>query len=179
MDQLYVDRNILSVFICEPGLGICSFTLLLFALCHFAQNRSNYWATVSDSLSSLFKTEPRWGNRSRHLKKEQRWGNRSRHLKKEQRWANRSRHLKKEWHEWFALDLSELLSLLFPFLMPKSESLKQSDPEQFYPVAHDKRAMRAICSFSRANHSFAHKKTSNFLKKPMSKFPTLAQTYMQ
>ena len=63
--------------------------------------------------------------------------------------------------------------------MPKSESLKQSDPEQFYPVAHDKRAMRAICSFSRANHSFAHKKTSNFLKKPMSKFPTLAQTYMQ
>ena len=36
-----------------------------------------------------------------------------------------------------------------------------------------------ICSFSRANHSFAHKKTSNFLKKPMSKFPTLAQTYMQ
>ena len=166
MNQLYVDRNILSVFICEPGLGICSFTLLLFALCHFAQNCSNYWATVSDSLSSLFKTEPRWGNRSRHLKKEQRW-------------ANRSRHLKKEWHEWFALDLSELLSLLFPFLMPKSESLKQSDPEQFYLVAHDKRAMRAICSFSRANHSFSHKKTSNFLKKPMSKFPTLAQTYMQ
>ena len=134
MNQLYVDRNILSVFICEPGLGICSFTLLLFALCHFAQNRSNYWATVSDSLSSLFKTEPRWGNRSRHLKKEQRW-------------ANRSRHLKKEWHEWFALDLSESLSLLFPFFMPKSESLKQSDPEQFYPVAHDKRAMRQFALF--------------------------------
>ena len=39
--------------------------------------------------------------------------------------------------------------------------LQKSDCEWFTQVSHDKRATGLICSFSRANHSFAHKKTAN------------------
>ena len=44
-------------------------------------------------------------------------------------------------------DLSDLLSSLFT-----KERYKR-----FAQVAHDKRALGAICSFSQVNHSFAHK----------------------
>ena len=46
-------------------LGIRSCVLHYFALCSFAQNPSNNWATVNDSLSSLFNKEQLWANRSR------------------------------------------------------------------------------------------------------------------
>ena len=45
--------------------------------------------------------------------------------------------------------------------------------EWIAPVAHGKRATGAIRSFPRGSRSFAHKKTSNPLKKLISKFPTL------
>ena len=52
-------------------------------------------------------------------------------------------------------------------------SLQKSDHERFAQVAHDKRATGAIRSFSQANRSFTHKKTSELLEKPMSEFPIL------
>ena len=62
---------------------------------------------------------------------------------------------------------SESLPSLFArraFLKSDIHSLhswKKSDHERFAPVAHDKRAMGAICSFSQVNLSFAHKKQAN------------------
>ena len=62
---------------------------------------------------------------------------------------------------------SESLPSLFArraFLKSDVHSLrswKKSDHERFAPVAHDKRAMGAICSFSQVNLSFAHKKQAN------------------
>ena len=57
-----------------------------------------------------------------------------------------------------------------PFFMPKSKSLQslfthllffKEQIERFSPAALYKRATGAICSFSRANRSFAHKKRAN------------------
>ena len=53
-------------------------------------------------------------------------------------------------------------------------SLLKSELEQFAQIAHDKRAMGAIHSFSQGNRSFAHKKTRESLEKLMSEFPTLS-----
>ena len=71
---------------------------------------------------------------------------------------------------------------LCPFALFK-EQLEQFAPEQksncewFAQVAHDKRAMGAICPFSQVNSSFALSLTKKreLLKKPMSEFPTLCQ----
>ena len=40
-------------------------------------------------------------------------------------------------------------------------SVQKSDCAQFTQVAHDERETGLICSFSRANHSFSHKKLAN------------------
>ena len=55
--------------------------------------------------------------------------------------------------------VSKLLRLLrmkeLPWVICSRLSLQKSDCEQFAQVAHDKRVTAAICSFSRANRSFA------------------------
>ena len=55
-------------------------------------------------------------------------------------------------------------------------SLQKSHREKFAIVAYYNRATGAIHSFSRANRSFAHKKTSDSLEKQMSEFPNLNVT---
>ena len=91
---------------------------------------------------------------------------------------------KKDRHECFTCDLSEALSKMsnllkksyflcfwkffnvFPLFYAKewiallalcSVTFLKSDRDKFILVTHDKRAMGAIYSFSRANHSFANK----------------------
>ena len=137
---------------CKAGLGIRSF-----ALRSFAQNRSLKRVTVSDlhSLTSIFT---------------------------------------KERCDWFACDSNEssaknerfarkihifcMCLIVFPsFLYPRANHSRHSSLsrsffkewlEHFAPIALHKRVMRAIHSFSRANHSFAlllNKKTSESLEK--------------
>ena len=62
----------------------------------------------------------------------------------------------------------------WPWANPSRCSLQMSDRERFAPIAYDKRATGAICSFSWANRFFTHK--NDLLKKPMSEFPTLLGT---
>ena len=65
------------------------------------------------------------------------------------------------------IDVSDLLSSLFTrerlWANRSCCSLQKSNGERFPPVAHDKRAMEAILSFSQANHSFAPLITKNEL----------------
>ena len=74
-----------------------------------------------------------------------------------------------------------MLLQFFPLFWRKSEShysllnrsrhsLQKSDQENSLRRSLYKKATRAICSFSRANRSFAHKKTIDSLKKPISEF---------
>ena len=67
-------------------------------------------------------------------------------------------------HSFLKSDLSDSLPLW-----------QKSDQEQFAQVAHYKRAVGGIYSFSGANHSFALSltKRSESVEKPLSEFPTL------
>ena len=88
-------------------------------------------------------------------------------------------------NEWIArkIRIFHMFLTVFHFIMPKSESSPLSrftkerqwaicsggswqkiDCELFAQVTHDKRATGAIRSFSKANHSFVHKKRGNCLK---------------
>ena len=72
---------------------------------------------------------------------------------------------------------SDSLSLLFTKEWPWANlsccSLQKSDLERFSQVAHDTREMGVIHPFLQVNFSFAHKKTSDLLEKPISEFPNL------
>ena len=61
-----------------------------------------------------------------------------------------------------------------PWAIRSRCSLKKSDSKRFAQVADDKRATGAFHSFSQANR-FHSQKTSDSLKKPMSKFPALPE----
>ena len=81
-------------------------------------------------------------------------------------------------------DGSNSLSLLFKkeqmWANRFCRSLQKSDREQqFAPIAHDKRATRAIHSFPQANRSFANKKHALCFKKPKSEFPTLKRIHAE
>ena len=122
------------------------FALLLFT--HLSKSLI-YWATVSNSLSSLFKKERLWTNCScRSLP----WAIRRSIVTKEGQWANRSRRSRWVLYSWFEqIDLKnghfarkkskkiiffedfDSFSLLFPFLCP--------------------RANRSCCSFLKSNGS--------------------------
>ena len=111
-------------------------------------------ATVSDSLMSLFtKEQCEWftSDLNRLLIKNERFAQNILIF----RFANRSR--------CSSLICSFLKSDLGD-LNCSHHSLQKSDREQFAQVAHYKRAVGAIHSFSRANRSFAHKKQANRLK---------------
>ena len=90
-------------------------------------------------------------------------------------WTICSRHsllshcfLKNDGSDLVALDKRAIVSEMFPSLF--------TDREWLAPFAHDKTSTGAIHSFSRANRSFARKKTSDSLEKPMSEFPNLIVT---
>ena len=84
-------------------------------------------------------------------------------------WANRSK-------QWVICSKKHIFVCFWqfsPLFNPKvicshcsslSHSLQKSNRERFAPFPHDKRAMGAIGSFSRANCSFAHKKQAICLK---------------
>ena len=133
------------------------------------------------SLSSLFTKERSWANRSRCTL-----------LWKRVTWVNR-------W--WFAFSLSKnerfarknsirsfhhVFSLLYPYLCPRANrsrrsslrrSLQKSDRERerFAPLAIKKEQNRdSLFGKQRITISlFRSQKTSNFLEKPKSEFPTL------
>ena len=141
------------------------------------------WATVSKSLQLIITKEQKWANRSRFLLKRATsviwsWF---------QRITLKKRVIHKFFlyvFDSFSLFLcprancslcsplscsflksngSDSLSLLFKKVWLWANcsccSLQKSDYERFAPVLMTKqRATRAICSFSRANRSFAHKK---------------------
>ena len=133
-----------------------------------SSRRSLIWATVSESLFSLCRKE-------RHE-----WFVRD-FSKMLSETTIRSK-------KFIFLYIFDSFSLFFLFFMPKSDlllslftkeslwanrshcSLQKSDRERVAQVAHDKRATGAICSFSRANRSFAHK-NDRFAQKTDERIP--------
>ena len=91
-------------------------------------------------------------------------------------WANRSWFERITWTIRFwqffpffiskreSLFANSLFFLRVTLMIRSRHSLQKSNCDRFPQVAHDKRAMGAICSFSRANCSFAHKKWANCSK---------------
>ena len=81
----------------------------------------------------------------------------------------------------FSNDFDSFPPFYARFIALRSFALFKDQLEQFSPVAHDKRATGAICSFSRSNCSLAFsltKKTSESLKKPMPEFKTLGAIHL-
>ena len=79
--------------------------------------------------------------------------------------------------EWFVFFVC--FSLLFPFLGPRANRSRRSRSVTFFHLSslYTKEGPWGICSFSRANCSFALKIASNSLEKPKSEFPALLKTF--
>ena len=127
-----------------PGLGICSFAHSLFAL--LLKLLFFLRATVSDLLSSLFTKEPPKANCSRCS-------------------------LQKSHHERFTLFQEQIAIWLFS----KSEFLFRSFPRanHYFTLFQERIAISLFFQEGISISLFRSQKTSDLLKKPMSKFPIL------
>ena len=170
--KMYVGERMCKVY---SGLGICSFTHRSFAHSNwmsdceqFAQIAQDKWATVSELIRSLISKEQPWANRSGRS-----------YQKSDSRWLKKSKIL---FFSMFYITFKMSDSLIPFFLNQRCERIAQVDHQKW---ANMSKSLRLITKneqiarfFERITHLLIFlQKTSDWLRKPMSKFPALGVFY--